>query len=587
MKKWMIKNKKADLEKISEKYNIEKLIARILVNRELDENEIDSFINPDIENLYDPLLMKDMSLSIDLIVDSIENNQKIRIVGDYDQDGISSTVVLMKAFKILEENIGKRIEIDYEIPDRVIDGYGINNRIVEKAYSDNVDLIITCDNGISAVDPVSKAKDLGIKVIITDHHDVPEKLPDADTIVNPKRMDCEYPFDLICGATVAFKLVQSLFMRLLNSEEALNKLYNLLQFVAMATVCDVVDLIDENRIIVKKGLEIINSTDNIGLLSLIKESGIENKEIGAYHLGFVLGPCINATGRLGDVNSAIEMFLTDDESIASDRAKLLVSLNDKRKEMTENAIEQTTQIIENNNIAEDDIIVVYNPEIHESIAGIVAGRIKEKYYKPTFVLTKSKNLGIAKGSGRSIEEYDMFRELTKCKELLLQFGGHPMAAGLNLAEENIELLKNSLNKNSILTKDDLIEKIYIDAHLPIEGINILLPDRLQLLEPFGKGNRKPAFGDKDVKVSRIMILGKNYKIIKMNLVKNNNRLCEAIYFGDIEQFTDYLNNKFGEEQLERAFNGLVNDISLDLIYYPSINEYMGNRNLQIVISDYR
>lgn len=594
MKKWILKNKKADLESISKKYGIEKLLARILVNRDIEEDELNMFLNGTVEDLHSPSLMKDMDKATDLIMESISNDEKIRIVGDYDQDGVSSTVILMKTFKKIGNSIGKDLSVDFKIPDRMTDGYGINERIVEEAKNDGIDLIITCDNGIAAFEAVEKAKELGIKIIVTDHHDVPlvtdetgikkEELIEADAVVNPKQAECSYPFDAICGATVAFKLCLNLYKRMGQDTSDLDELY---QFAAMATVCDVVDLIDENRIIVRKGLEIINETDNLGLKMLIKETKIEGKKIVPYHLGFIIGPSINASGRLETANLSVELFLTENEREASEKAGFLVSLNEDRKEMTERGIEQTIEMIENSSIKDDDIIIAYNPDIHESIAGIIAGRIKDKYYKPTVVLTNSKDEGMIKGSGRSIDDYDMFEGLSEVKSLFDRFGGHPMAAGLSLKKANLEEFREQINRNSKLTEDELTEKIYIDAHLPVEGINMALPERLEMLEPFGKANRKPSFGDKDIRVSKIMILGKNYRIIKMNLVKNGKNICDAVYFGDIEKFQDYMIGKFGEDEVEKAFNGLQNDISLDLIYYPNINEYMGKRNLQIVISDYR
>ncbi len=594
MKKWILKNKKANLEEISNKYGIEKLIARILVNRDIEEYDLDIFLNGTTDDMHSPSLLKDMDLATEIIIEAIENNDKIRIVGDYDQDGVSSTVILMKTFKKIESYVGRALDVDFKIPDRMTDGYGINERIVAEAKADGVGLIITCDNGIAAFEAVDKAKELDLKIIVTDHHDVPivkdenenveEMLIDADAIVNPKQSNCRYPFDAICGATVAFKLCQNLFRMMNLNISELDELY---QFAAMATVCDVVDLIDENRIIVRKGLEIINRTENLGLNMLIKETGIEGKKISPYHLGFIIGPSINASGRLETANLSVELFLTEDTKEASEKASFLVSLNEERKEMTERGIEETIDMIERSSMKDDDVIIAYNPDIHESIAGIIAGRIKDRYYRPTVVLTDANEEGIVKGSGRSIEDYDMFKGLSEVKDLFERFGGHPMAAGLSLKKDNLGLLKSRINENSTLTEEDLTEKIYIDAHLPIEGINMALPERLEMLEPFGKANRKPSFGDKDIRVSRIMILGKNYRIIKMNLVKNGKSICDAVYFGNIEKFQEYITEKFGEDEVEKAFNGLQNDISLDFIYYPSINEFKGNRSLQIVVSDYR
>lgn len=582
-----MKGGKENLDKISEEFNIEKIIAKILINRDLKYEEIDKFLYGDKNDLNNPLDMKDMDIATDIIIKKIKENKKIRIIGDYDQDGVSSTVILIKALRELSQNI------DYKIPNRVIDGYGINERLVEEAKEEGVDLIITCDNGIAAFEAVDKAKEIGLDIIISDHHDIPifiedkekvYRVPKADAIVNPKQVDCKYPFKNICGAVVALKICEAIYEKVGIAKE---KLENLYQFAAMATICDVVDLKDENRIIVKMGLEKINNSENIGLKALIRETGLEDKKIGVYHLGFVLGPCINASGRLDTAGIAVELFTSEDIKLVEKDAKLLVSLNNKRKEMTEKGLKQTIRMIEESEIKDDNILIVYNPDIHESIAGIIAGRIKEQYYKPTIVLTSSKNEGFAKGSGRSIEEYDMFSELSRLKELFERFGGHPMAAGLTILEENIDEFRKRLNQNSKLSKQDLIEKIYIDAQMPIEGIKLNLPERLSILEPFGKANRKPTFGDKNIKVLKIAILGQNYKIVKFSLKKGQNQVLEAIYFGDIDQILDYLKKKFSEEEVEKAMNGLDNEIYLDLIYYPNINEFRGERNLQIIIQDYR
>lgn len=584
MKKWMLKGGKADLNKISSELGIEKAIARILVNRDIKFEEMENFLYGEI--LHDPSKMKDMDKATKLIIESIRKKEKIRIVGDYDQDGVSSVSIMIRALKKLDAIV------DYRIPDRMKDGYGINENIVEEAKKENIKLIITCDNGIAAFEAVERAKALDLNIIITDHHDIPiflegekEKymIPKADAVINPKRKDCNYPFDSLCGASVALKLCENLFKNLGKDKRELSNLY---QFAAMATICDVVDLIDENRIIVKKGLKVINQTDNIGLKCLIEASNLKDKEIGVYHLGFILGPCINASGRLKTANEAVELFTTEDAIKAKKLAKTLVELNEERKELTQKGLEETVDIIKKEKLLDNNIIVVFNSNIHESIAGIIAGRIKDMYYRPTIVLTKANEEGFAKGSGRSIEEFDMFKEMSKIKDLFERFGGHPMAAGVTLKNSNIDTFRDKINENSKLTKEDLTEKIYIDINMPVDKIKLNLPKRLEILEPFGKGNRKPLFGDKRLKINRLMVLGSNYKIIKMFLVKNNIEI-ESIYFGDIDKFQEYLKTKYGEDELKKAMIGMKNDIEIDIIYYPSINEYKGNRNLQIVISDYR
>lgn len=583
----MLKRVKADLNGLSSNLGVDRVITKIMVNRKIPPSDMRNFLYGGEESLHSPGSMKDMDKASDIIIDAIKNKKKIRVIGDYDQDGVSSAVIMMRALRILSP------DIDFRIPDRMKDGYGINIRMAEEAKDDGVDLIVTCDNGIAAFDAVERAKELGLDIIVTDHHDIPvfiedgeevSKIPPADAVVNPKRPDCSYPFDSLCGAAVALKLCENIYDRYGIEKRSFRDLY---QFAAMATVCDVVDLVDENRIIVKMGLEILNRTENLGLRALIKAAKLEGKEIGVYHLGFILGPCINASGRLDTASEAVELFTTSNPERAKELAEHLVSLNEQRKEMTQKGLEDTIEIIESGNIVNDDVIIVYNPEIHESIAGIIAGRIKDRYYKPAVVLTKSQNEGIAKGSGRSIEEYDMFKELSKVKELFERFGGHPMAAGLSLKVENIDEFRDKINENSELTEEDLIEKIYIDEQIPVEKVSMSLPGALEILEPFGKGNRKPCFGDKGVAVNKMMVLGRDYKIIKMFLDKGNGRQIEAVYFGDIEKMQDYLINRFGDAEVEKAFSGQRNDLELDLIYYPNINEYMGNRNLQIVISDYR
>lgn len=588
MEKWFVKNIKADLDLLSKQIGVNKLLCKLMVNRKLKGlNQMDSFINPSLDKLHNPFLMADMDLGVKIILNSINNNEKIRISGDYDQDGNSAILTLYNGLSKINANV------DYVIPHRIKDGYGINERIVREAKEDNVDLIITCDNGIAAFEPIKLAKELGIKVIVTDHHDLSyieangEKkylLPEADAVINPKRWDCKYPFDELCGAGVAFKLIQGIYMeKNIDMEEA----YKLLEFVAMGTVCDVVDLIDENRIIVKEGLERINNTTNIGLKALIKATGLENKTINTYSLGFILGPCINASGRLDNAEIAVELFLTKDYNKAEIYANKLHSLNEKRKHMTENGFNKVVDKIQRSNIKEDHVLVVYEPSVHESIAGIIAGRVKDRYYRPTFVLTKSKDENKIKGSGRSIEEYNMFEEVTKTKDLLLAFGGHPMAAGLSLSIDNLEDFRKRLNEESRLTKDDLVPKVYMDMHLPLDYISFSLVEDLKLLEPYGKGNPRPLFGEKNIKIKKAFLLGNNQNVLKLILFTKSGRTIDGIYFGDIDEFERRISNKFGIEELDKLYKGVENKIQLDIVYTPNINEYMGKRSLQVYIQNYR
>ena len=584
--KWLLRNRKVDLKAMSEKYKISQLLCKLMVNRDIiDENIINSYINPVYKYLHSPKTMKDVVIAVDIIKRKIQENKKIRIIGDYDVDGIISVFILYTALKKCGANV------DYEIPDRIKDGYGINENIVKVAYDEGVDTIITCDNGISAIDQIQYAKDLGLTVIVTDHHDVPFIEEDgvrtflssqADAIINPKQIECEYKFKSICGAGVAFKLMEALYEEIgMDKEEC----YKLIEFVAIATVCDVVDLIDENRIFVKNGLEMLNNSKNIGINALKKACGLEDKEITAYHLGFVIGPCLNASGRLDSAKKGLELLLMEDDEEAKNLAQEIVDLNDARKNMTKEGVDRAINIIDSTDINNDNILVVYIPDIHESLAGIVAGRVKEKYNKPTIILTKSEE-GV-KGSARSIEEYNMFEGLLACKELLDKFGGHPMAAGLSLQEDKVDELRIALNNKCELTDEDLTRKIMIDSSLPLEYLNLHLIEELNVLEPFGKGNSKPVFGVRDAKITRAMLLGKDKNVLKLKLLTNNNITIDAMIFNDLENFESKIIEKYGNEGLDNLYNKSNNNISMDFTFYPSINEWNGNKSIQIVVNGVR
>lgn len=584
--KWLLRNKKVDLKAMSEKYKISQLLCKLMVNRDIiDENIINSYINPIYKYLHSPKTMKDVVFAVDIIKRKIQENKKIRIIGDYDVDGIISVFILYTALKKCGANV------DYEIPDRIKDGYGINENIVKAAYDEGVDTIITCDNGISAIDQIQYAKDLGLTVIVTDHHDVPFIEEDgvrtflssqADAIINPKQIECEYKFKSICGAGVAFKLMEALYEEIgMDKEEC----YKLIEFVAIATVCDVVDLIDENRIFVKNGLEMLNNSKNIGINALKKACGLEDKEITAYHLGFVIGPCLNASGRLDSAKKGLELLLMEDDEEAKNLAQEIVDLNDARKNMTKEGVDRAINIIDSTDINNDKILVVYIPDIHESLAGIVAGRVKEKYNKPTIILTKSEE-GV-KGSARSIEEYNMFEGLLACKELLDKFGGHPMAAGLSLQEDKVDELRKALNNKCELTDEDLTRKIMIDSSLPLEYLNLHLIEELNVLEPFGKGNSKPVFGVRDAKITKAMLLGKDKNVLKLKLLTNNNITIDAMIFNDLENFESKIIEKYGNEVLDNLYNKSNNNIPMDFTFYPSINEWNGNKSIQIVVNGIR
>lgn len=584
--KWLLRNRKVDLKAMSEKYKISQLLCKLMVNRDIiDENIINSYINPVYKYLHSPKTMKDVVIAVDIIKRKIQENKKIRIIGDYDVDGIISVFILYTALKKCGANV------DYEIPDRIKDGYGINENIVKVAYDEGVDTIITCDNGISAIDQIQYAKDLGLTVIVTDHHDVPFIEEDgvrtflssqADAIINPKQIECEYKFKSICGAGVAFKLMEALYEEIgMDKEEC----YKLIEFVAIATVCDVVDLINENRIFVKNGLEMLNNSKNIGINALKKACGLEDKEITAYHLGFVIGPCLNASGRLDSAKKGLELLLMEDDEEAKNLAQEIVDLNDARKNMTKEGVDRAINIIDSTDINNDNILVVYIPDIHESLAGIVAGRVKEKYNKPTIILTKSEE-GV-KGSARSIEEYNMFEGLLACKELLDKFGGHPMAAGLSLQEDKVDELRIALNNKCELTDEDLTRKIMIDSSLPLEYLNLHLIEELNVLEPFGKGNAKPVFGVRDAKITKAMLLGKDKNVLKLKLLTNNNITIDAMIFNDLENFESKIIEKYGNEELDNLYNKSNNNIPMDFTFYPSINEWNGNKSIQIVVNGIR
>lgn len=588
MEKWFIKNKKADFSLIGKQFGISEVLARLIINRGVrTREELEAYLAPDYSKLHDPLLLKDVDSATDLLIRKIKDKRKIRIVGDYDVDGVISTYILKRALDRCNANA------DYEIPDRIKDGYGINISIIEEAHRDHVDTIITCDNGIAAIEQIAYAKSLGMTVIITDHHDIPfsmeegEKIyhvPKADAVINPKQINCDYPFKGICGATVAYKLIEVLYhkMNIPRGEAA-----DLLEFVAVATVCDVMDLIDENRIIVKIGLEKIKSTNNLGLKALIHENQLEESQINTYHLGFIIGPCINASGRLESAKIGLKMLLSPTRDEAVSYAQQLKKLNEERKEMTNRGVEDAVRMIENTGIKKDKVLVVYLNDCHESIAGIIAGRIKDKYNKPTIILTKGETG--AKGSARSIEEYNMFEELSLCKGLLEKFGGHPMAAGLSLKEENIDLLREQLNQNTSLTEEDFARKITFDMVLPFQRVNVMLIEEFSRLEPFGKGNVKPLFAMKNIKIIKGIKLGQNKNVLKLSVSEDGKARFRysALLFFDVPAFEEEIVRIYGQKQLDKLYEGADNDIIMDIIYYPDINEYNGYKNIQFIIQNYR
>ena len=585
MEKWFVMRKGAPFQEIAEKLNIHPVLARIIRNRDVigDEN-IRMYLQGTIADLHDGMLMKDMDKALDIILEKIREDKKIRVIGDYDIDGINATYILLEGIRALG---GK---VDTDIPDRMKDGYGLNRNLIDKAFDDDIDTIITCDNGIAAREEIKYGKQLGMTVVVTDHHEVPYEdseegktylLPPADAVIDPKQEDCNYPFKGLCGAAVAYKLVEALFEA---SGEDIEDVDFLMENVAIATVGDVMDLVDENRIFVKQGLEMLKRTKNKGLKALIECTGVDVNRLSAYHIGFVIGPCLNASGRLDTAKRALELLCAKTNKEADILAGDLKALNDSRKDMTAEAVEEAVQMIEESSLKHDKVLVVYLPECHESLAGIVAGRIRERYYKPTFVLTNAED-GV-KGSGRSIESYHMYEELNKCKELLTKFGGHKLAAGLSLEEENVDIFRKVLNQNTTMTEDDLIAKVSIDLQMPLGYVNDKLIEDLELLEPFGKANTKPIFVEKNIEILKGEIIGKNKNVLKMQVKDGNGTVMDAMYFGNIEQFTSYVSDKYDVLSVKQMLRGQKTGITMSFTYYPTINEYMGRKTLQIVIQNY-
>lgn len=569
MEKWMVYNKKADFQKIGSEFGIDPVIARLIRNRDIqDMKEIRSYLYGTLAEIPSPWKMKDMERAVQILQKKITQKKKIRIIGDYDIDGVTATCILLKGLKRLNANV------DTYIPDRVKDGYGMHEQLIDKALEDGIDTILTCDNGIAAAAEIEYAKKEGLTVIVTDHHDIPFRdtedgriwiIPKADAVVNPKQNDCLYPNKNICGAVVAWKLIWALYERLgIDSDE----IWDFLELAAIATVGDVMDLQGENRIIVKEGLKKLSSTSFEGLKALICVNNLEGAEITAYHVGFVIGPCINASGRLDTAARSLELLLADNMEDAMKLADDLYDLNQSRKAMTEQGKEQAIQSIEENNLGKDRVLVVYLPDCHESLAGIIAGRIREAYNKPVFVLTKGAD-GV-KGSGRSIEAYSMYEELVKCSDLLTQFGGHPMAAGLSMEEKNVELFRRRLNDNCTLTEQNLIPKIMIDVPMPISYLSKKLTEQLKVLEPFGKGNSKPLFAQKNLRAVGIRVFGRNRNVAKMLLIDENGIKMDAVYFGEAQEFVDFVQ---------------AHD-TISVTYYPEINVFQGRENLQVVIKNY-
>lgn len=585
-KKWVVSAKRADFQGIAKRFGIDQVTARIIRNRDVVGDEaLEEYLHGSLEDLNDPEQMKDITLAAGLLREKIEQEKHIRILGDYDIDGVQSVYILYSALRRCHA------QVDYVIPDRVADGYGLNERLVRQAKEQGTDTLLTCDNGIAAAEEIALAKELGMTVIITDHHEVPYEeaedgrrvycIPPADAVVDPKQIDCSYPFKNLCGAAVVFKLVQVLYTLMgFPGEEAFQYLEN----AAFATVGDVMDLQGENRILVKEGLKSLNHTKNYGMRALASRNQIAPGAIRAYHIGFVLGPCLNASGRLDTAKRAIKMLLAEDEYQAAEYAGDLYDLNASRKEMTEQGVQQAKELIRRMGLEKDKVLVIYLPDCNESLAGIIAGRIREQYNRPVFVLTKSGDC--VKGSGRSIEQYSMFEEMSKCKELFTKYGGHPMAAGLSLPEEHVDIFRRKINENTTLTEEDLCGKIVIDVPMPLSYISKDLVEELNILEPFGKSNEKPLFADRDIEIISIRILGKNQNVCKMQVKSADSAVMPALYFGEPGQLLSFLEEKYGSRALEQAMAGAGGGMRVSLAYYPEVNRYNGRENIQIVVKNF-
>ena len=588
--KWMVYGKKADFNGLALKYKISPVTARVIRNRNMtDDRAFDQYLNGTIDSINSPFLFKDMEKAVDILFEAIKNNERIRIIGDYDIDGICSTYILVKAISKFTGNISM------DIPDRIKDGYGINKKLIKKAYDEKIKLIITCDNGIAAIDETAYAKELGMKVIITDHHNVPFDIVDnqmvykrvqADAVVNHKQPDCTYPFKEMCGAAIAYRFVMACMLKLKEKQDIRYKLIEAFEkemiiFAGIATIGDVVSLLDENRIIAKAGLGLLKENTNIGLEALINRCELDKNNISSFHIGYIIGPCLNAAGRLETAKMGLELLLCDNKEKAEKLAEELVILNQKRKELTlegeKKAVDYALKM-ENSKV-----LVIFLEDIHESIAGIIAGRIREKFNKPTIILTKGEEM--VKGSGRSIEGYNMYEEINKCSKLLSRFGGHIMAAGVSLEEKNVEAFREMLNKNCSLTEDDYIKKVWIDVPMPLNYISGELIHELKKLEPFGKDNEKPIFAVKDIVVKKMYLMGKAKNMARLILVENGYEIA-GVMFNGLEDYLTGISDKYGEETVRKMQMGMTVNIAGAFTYYPTINNYNGNESIQITITGF-
>ena len=591
MEKWMMAAKKADFNRIGQMFHVSPVLARIMVNRGIKtDEEIQKYLYGNLEDLYDPESMKDLKKGVDRIAELIRDHQKVCIASDFDVDGVFAGYILWRGI----QRCGGQAYV--EAPDRIMEGYGLNERIVQNAHENGAKCILTCDNGIAALEPIRLAKSLGLQVIVTDHHEVIYRteidadgneqriyeLPCADAVIDPKQSDCAYPFKGLCGAGVAFKFIEVLYKEFGISKE---ELYELVPFAAIATVADVMDLVDENRILVKYGLKAISGIPHLGLQAIMRHSGLNKDAITAYQIGFVIGPCFNAAGRLDHADMAIRLLQTEDPNTAERLASELVELNQSRKEMTVLGYERAVRMIEEEKLNESSVMILCLEGCHESLVGIIAGRLKEKYNRPVIVGVETEH-GI-KASGRSIEAYNMYEKLNECRSLFERFGGHAMAAGMTFKKENLQVLRDSLNAQCGLTKEDLTRIVHIDVPMPLDYISEKFVGELELLEPFGKANAKPVFAERHFQILRATILGKNQNVLKMRVRNDNGVTMEALYFGDIQAFDAYVEKMYGTDARNRMYAGLTNPVDLAFTYYPSVNSYMGRQTLQIIVQNFQ
>ena len=607
---WTMYGKRADFFGIAERFHIDPVTARVIRNRDvITDEEIDTYLNGGLDRLHDPAMMKNMEKGCGLMLEEIRSRNRIRIISDYDVDGVSSNYILYKGLqRVWEHENGSPAGdgIDYDIPHRIYDGYGINIRMVDAAAADQVSMIITCDNGIAAFDAVRKAKEYGMRVIVTDHHDIPYdtdendirvyKVPEADAVIDHKQPGCEYPCKELCGAGVAYKFIQLLY-RMCGIPEAECEAF--IEILGIATVCDVMNLVDENRIIVREALHRLSDSSNYGLKALITNSGRDGKKLSAFDLGFIIGPCINAAGRLGDAKTSLEFLLETDSFKANERAIQLLNINNTRKDMTEQGTKTAIELLETSDhllmgavpetgvaALSDRVLVMYIPKLHESLVGIIAGRIKERYYRPVLLFTDSEEEGIIKGSGRSIEGYNMYDEINKCSDYFTKFGGHEMAAGFSMEKRNLARLREKMNANCTLDEKLLTPKLRIDVPMPLDYVSIPLTEELEVLEPFGKGNEKPVFAQSGVRVKSARIMGKRQNVLRVSFLMENGGTIEGISF-DPEVFISNIKQWFGTNECDKILKGMPGHVVLDVAYYPDINEFAGRRTLQIRLLEYR